>query len=1038
MAIACPKCQADNPETQKFCGECGTQIIPSPEESAATETIETPKDELTTGATFAGRYQIIEELGRGGMGRVYKVLDTEVNERIALKLITPEISIDKKTIERFRNELKLARKIRHKNVCQMYDLSREEGNYYITMEYVAGEDLRVLIIKMGQLSASQAISIAKQVCEGLAEAHKLGVVHRDLKPSNIMIDKEGNARIMDFGIARSLEAKSITAAGKTIGTPKYMSPEQVEGKDIDRRSDIYSLGVILYEMVTGQVPFKGDTPFIIGIKQKSETPVNPKELNDQIPDDLSRAILKCLEKDKQNRFQSAGDLLSELTRIEKGIPSTERLVPKKRPITSKEITVSFSLKKLIIPALFVVALVIAVVIIWQRLPRKKPIRAPKIENSIAVISFENQTGDRSYDYLQRAIPNLLITSLEQTGYLYVATWERMLDLLKQIGKEDVEIIERDLGFTLCRMEGIKSIVLGSFTKAGNMFVTDVKVLDAETKKLLKSASSRGIGEQSILEKQIDELSMEISTGMGIAKKKIEESQLQIVDVTTSSMEAYKYYIKGREEWDRSYWQEAQQALKNAIEIDPTFASAYILLTEVYTGMRNLKARDESVKKAKLYSDKASEKEKLHIDVWYSDFIERNQKKKFDTLKKLVQKYPREKRFHMDLADHYSDIKSEKAIEEYQKALELDPSFRVALNQIGYAYALMREDYERAISYFEQNKSLYPEDANPFDSTGDIYFFMGKLDEAISEYKKALMIKPDFYFSKIKLAYILALKEDYSGSLQWINQFIAEVSDPGMKAIGYVWQGFFYYWIRQFGNATNNLNLAVEFAKTAENKKLEVLADLMKGWINYDKGEFELSTKCFENIGDSEIPFRRILYSLGTGYIALRQDQLDLAKANLSEMNSVLPQLVEIERNRARFYSDQFYAKILLKERAIENAVQIGEKAAPLGKPYSAPYLPLIEHNLPFQKDVLAQVYQQKGELDRAIAEYERLIKFDPEHKERWLIHPEYYYRLALLYEQKDWKGKAIEHYEKFLDLWKDADPGTAEVEDAKKRLAGLM
>ena len=213
MGIKCPKCQHENPDDTLYCGKCATRL-PYPEKVEVTETLETPKEELTTGSTFAGRYQIIEELGKGGMGKVYKAHDTKIKEKIALKLIKPEIAKDKKTIERFSNELKLARKIRHKNVCGMFDLGEAEGAHFITMEYVSSEDLKSFIRRAAPLSTARTISITKQVCEGLAEAHRLGVIHRDMKPSNIMIDKEGNARIMDFGIARSFRDNS-SPSGRT-------------------------------------------------------------------------------------------------------------------------------------------------------------------------------------------------------------------------------------------------------------------------------------------------------------------------------------------------------------------------------------------------------------------------------------------------------------------------------------------------------------------------------------------------------------------------------------------------------------------------------------------------------------------------------------------------------------------------------------------------------------------------------------------------------------------------------------------------------
>jgi predicted ATPase len=331
-AMKCSKCLFENPADSHFCGSCGFDLSSSEKTPfSATKTFQVSLREQAPGTLYAGRYEVIEELGRGGMGKVYKVLDKEIQEEVALKLLNPEIASDEKTIERFRNELKFARRITHRNVCRMHDINRENDTYFITMEYVPGEDLKTVIRRTGSLPEGEAVPIAAQVCEGLTEAHRLGVVHRDLKPQNIMIDRDGNVRIMDFGIARSLAAKGVTEAGMIIGTPDYMSPEQVEGMEADARSDIYALGAALYEMVTGRVPFEGDTALIIAMKHKAEIPLSPKEINPQLSEELTTVILRCLEKDKEKRYQTTEELLAELRCLEEGLPTVAGAMRPKIP-----------------------------------------------------------------------------------------------------------------------------------------------------------------------------------------------------------------------------------------------------------------------------------------------------------------------------------------------------------------------------------------------------------------------------------------------------------------------------------------------------------------------------------------------------------------------------------------------------------------------------------------------------------------------------------------------------------------------------------
>lgn len=1034
MAIKCPKCQSENPETATFCADCGTKLV-SPRHIEVTETVEVPKEELTTGSTFAGRYQIIEELGKGGMGRVYKVLDKEVNAKVALKLIKPEVSAHKNTIDRFRNELKIARDISHKNICRMYDLGREAGNYFITMEYVSGEDLKSFIRRSRQLVVGTAIFIAKGVCEGLAEAHRLGVIHRDLKPGNIMIDKEGNPKIMDFGIARSISVKGITGTGVMIGTPEYMSPEQVEGKEVDQRSDIYSLGIILYEMLTGQVPFEGDTPFTIGVKQKSEIPTDPMELNAQIPHDLSRLILRCLEKEKEARYQYVDELRTNLEKIEKGIPTTERPIPKRKTVASKPITVTLSRKNVFIPAA-VIALAATAAIIWFTFFKKEAPLLPEHKRSIAVISFENQTEDKAYDYLSKVIPNLLITRLEQSGYFSVTTWERLRDLLKNAGSEDVEFISSDLGFDLCQKDAVEFIVLGSVTKAGNTFVTDAKVLDVETKKLLGTAKSQGESPDSILRDQVDDLGCQIAQGVGISPRKIEAAGKHIGDMTTSSLEAYNYYLRGQEEAEKYHNVQARKYFEKAVELDPGFAMA----------LRRLGG--ESLKKAMSLSKNVTEKERLYIEASYAQAVENNSQKAISLYRQIVNRYPKEKSAYSALQNLTSDLQEH--MEMNRRILELDPHDGPALNSLGYGYLFLKQS-DQAIDAFKRYVAARPEDANALDSLADAYSQLGQLDEAIESYKRALQIDPDFIGSSLGVSYISALREDYPQSLLWVDNAI--IHSVGFnKSCAYLWKGFYLFWLGNSNGSLQYIQMAEDLAKALNSEGARAYCDWMRAWIYYDSGDLELSRKHIQRwlapfVKSSTMweSFYKVGYDFLEGLIDLKERKVASAKSRLEEMDVLAPTIPRMqrasyrERDMGEYETEWLRSAILLHEKSFEKAAaSFQESAEPDFVPvWMTQDYRKFRYNTPFHKDVLAKAYSDRGEIDKAIAEYERLITFDPTKPARLLIHPLYYYRLGKLYERKGLKNKAKAQYERFLHLWKDADPGKVEVEDARKRLAGL-
>lgn len=1009
-----------------------------------TETLETLPEELAAGSTFAGRYHIVEELGKGGMGRVYRAIDRKLNEEVALKLIRPEIARDERILERFQNELKIARKISHRHVGRMYELMEEKGVHFITMEYVAGQDLRGLIRQTGQLTARKAISVATQVLGGLAEAHRLGVVHRDLKPSNIIVDREGSARIIDFGIARVSGTKGGTGEGAIIGTPEYMAPEQVEGKPADQRADLYALGVILFEMVTGRPPFEGETPLAVAVKHKTDPPPDPRVLAPQIPAELGRVILRALEKDRDKRYQTSEEFLTDLVAIDEALPTTERAAPPRKSTTSKKITVEFTPKKLIVPAIVLAALVLAAIFLWH--PWTAPKAAalvPKLEHSIAVISFENLTGDLREDGLIRAVPNLMITKFEAMGIPYVASWERLRDLLKQLGKDPDAPIDKETGFEICRREGIAVLVTGEVTKAGNVFVTNIKALDAGTKRSLASASSRGQGEESILLAQIDDLAGRVYQKLDWTLAKAGAAP-PVAEFTTASMEAYNEFLKGRDLYDKSYFEDARQALQKAIEKDPGFASAHLYMAYVYGGLRFVKLQEETYKKAKALSDKATEKERLYIEAAYANAVEKDPEKRFRILQELTAKYPREKRAHLSLAAYYRAKKAFRdAIGELEKALELDPDYGGAMELFAYLYMDMG-DTEKATEYLKKYSAINPGDANPYAAMGDLYFHAGRLDEAIASYREALKIKPN-YGADEWIAYIQAVKGEYPEALRSIDAYIGNAPSGGLKARGRMWKAYYYHMTGRRAAAMKEADGSIEGWGSLNPYGASVVK-MLKAWFCYDRGEYDkgrrLMQEYFDFNNSYDPPMIRINGSLLENYLALLDVKQGRFASAVQRLDKAGLLATQAQRDRPswgapiRQLTNIVQAEIFLAEGKVGEAIAATEKEFVLTIPGVSPP-EIMVHNMPLVQDVLARAYQKAGNLDKAIEVYRQLLTFDPASQDRRMRIPVYHYRLGRLYEEKGLKDKAAEQYRTFLDLWKDADVGLPELVDAKKRLTGL-
>ncbi|MCX5752805.1 MAG: protein kinase [Candidatus Krumholzibacteria bacterium] len=993
---------------------------------------------------FISHYRIVGKLGAGGMGVVYRAEDTKLGRTVALKFIAPQEIESAEEKARFLHEAQAAASLGHPNICVVHEIDEADGRLFMAMEYVDGESLKDRIAR-GPLKIDETLELAIQIAQGLDAAHRKSVIHRDVKPANIMIESGGLVKIMDFGLAKMSGRSRLTKMGTTLGTTAYMSPEQARGEEADRRSDIWALGAAIYEMVAGRTPFKGDYEQAVLYSILNEAPEPLTAVRAGVPMELDRIVAKALAKNPSARYQHADELVADLRALKKsleagttsragtaGATSIPAPAPGEKPAKKR-------LAKIFIPACITAAAVIAFFLL-------RPVlfggAIATGRHPVAVITFENQTGDPQYDNLKKVIPNLLITSLEQSKYLQVVTWERLRDLAKQAGKRGVEDIDADLGFEICRREKIDAIVIGSFTKLGDRFVTDIKVLDVGSKGSLAVAKADGRGLESIPE-QVDRLSRQISRGVGLSERKIEETQRSVIDVTTSSVDAYTYFLKGRDALERLYYDEAVRDFTKALEIDSTFAVAYLFLGKAHSAAFNRAEAARSYREALRHATKATERERFYINAEYAVSVENNRDEGIRIYRKLLEKYPREKYAWNFLGDLYRmKGMNREGIACQERAIELDPTFGRALNDLAYGHLAMA-NYEKALEVFQRYSALFPGDANPYDSMGETYFGMGKLDEAALMYGKAFALKP-MMSSAMMLAYLYGMRGDYREAASWIERYMQLETLSGQLVVDYIWKATFRSCLGGFDQSVRDVRRAFAIADSTGNAGMMGVARQVEGDMLFEWGRLGEARELFQEryivpgVDFASSPYAAAYRECHLGLLDVAAGDTGSAREaakRLEALLSAVRAVSQVDGLRAANWLALLKAELLLAEGRPDDAIRRITSDFKLRVPSVSPEL--FYMNVPFMQDVLARAYAVKGDLNRAIGEYRRLLTFDPVSKDRRLKNPRYEYRLAKLLEKSGKPTEALDHYRIFLQYWRDADPGLPELIDAKARVAAL-